>query len=144
MARPLEEARVRGQEDILRERFSHDPCGSCGAPQRREDVIILAHREPRWLVLVTCWRCQRRGIFIATFPRGKPSSATPPLSLDTPSHAFTDASAPSDRPSLTPLPFPSADTSPITLGDVDAMRHFLLSFNGDFRTLFGTAGGDIG
>jgi hypothetical protein len=135
---------VRGQEDILRERMSHDPCGSCAAPQRREDVIILAHRGSRWLVLVTCWRCQRRGIFIATFPRGKPSSAAPALSPDTLPQPFTDASTLSGRPSLTPLTFPSADTSPITLGDVDAMRRFLLSFNGDFRTLFGTAGGDAG
>jgi hypothetical protein len=135
---------VRGQEDILRERFSHDPCGSCGTPQRREDVIILAHRGPRWLVLVTCWRCQHRGIFIATFPRGKPSSAASALSSETQPHSFTDVSALSDRPSLTALTFPSADTTPITLGDVDAMRRFLLSFNGDFRMLFGTAGGDVG
>jgi len=135
---------VRGQEDIIREWFSHDPCGSCGGTQRREDVIILAHRGPRWLVLVTCRGCQRRGIFIATFPRGEGASATQGLSLDAQAHSLSDAPFSSDSPSLTPLAFPSADSSPITRGDVDGMRRFLLSFNGDFHTLFGAAGGDAG
>jgi hypothetical protein len=138
---------VHGQEDILRERFSHDPCGTCGATQRREDVIVLAHRGPRWLVLVTCHRCQRRGIFIATFPQSGQTSAAQGFALDTGPHALTTSKsdpAANEGPSLTPLSFSSSDTSPITLNDVDAMRRFLLSFNGDFRTLFGGASGEAG
>lgn len=135
---------MRDQEDIIRQRFSHDSCGSCGAMQRQDDVIILAHRGPRWMVFVTCWRCQRRGIFIATFPRGERASPTFDLSRDTQPPPFNDAPVSADRPSFTPLALPSADSSPITLGDVDAMRRFLLNFNGDFQALFGAAGGDAG
>ena len=135
---------MHGQEDIIRERFSHDPCGSCGATQRREDVIILAHRGPRWLVLLTCWRCQRRGIFIATFPHGERTSSTYGVPVEAQPGSYSDSPISADKPSLTSLTLPSSDTSPITPGDVDAMRRFLLSFNGDFQTLFGAAGGDAG
>lgn len=39
------------------------------------------------------------------------------------------------------MPQTTSETPPISRGDVDAMRHFLLNFNGDFRALFG---GDAG
>lgn len=135
---------MHGQEHILRERFSQDRCGACGVTQREEDVIILAHRGPRWLVLLTCWRCQRRGIFIATFPRNGqlPVKDAHPLASQTP--PLNGSQTADEQPSVTSLTLPSSDTSPISLSDVDAMRRFLLGFNGDFHTLFGSVGGDVG
>lgn len=132
---------MHGQEDILRERFSQHLCGSCGATQRQEDVITLAHRASRWLVLVTCWRCQRRGIFIATFPRNEQSLSAQSLSVDAQCPPFTPPVTSGDGPSLTSLSLSTSDNAPVSLGDVDAMRRFLLNFNGDFRALFG---GDAG
>jgi hypothetical protein len=115
---------VRGQEEILRERFTHQRCAACGANQRKEDVITLAHRASRWLLLVTCWRCQHRGIFIATFPQDELAPPPPHIHpLDANTLPFVAHSAP--------------DSTPITRGDVDAMRQFLLGFNGDFQALFG-------
>jgi hypothetical protein len=84
-------------------------------------------------MLVTCWHCQHRGIFIATFPQDELAPPPPQIqALDT--NALPFPALPS-IPALPPLP--ASDSGPVTLGDVDAMRQFLLGFNGDFRTLFG-------
>ncbi len=102
---------------------------------------MLAHRASHWLVLVTCWRCQRRGIFIATFPRDGHSPTGQQLPLDTQCSSFDLSVAPDADAALTPTSLPAPENLPVSLGDVDAMRRFLLSFNGDFRALFG---GDAG
>lgn len=130
---------MHGQEDILRERFSRDDCGSCGAARRGGDVLTLAHKGSRWLVLVTCWRCHRRKIFIATFPQD-----LQPAHMGADLLSFSPPQRQPDLTSAASLSFPPAGASPITPGDVDAMRRFLLSFNGDFQALFGPANGDIG
>lgn len=91
-------------------------------------------------MLVTCWRCQRRGIFIATFPRDEASPPPHIHALDARDLPFAsslssaDAAQPSARPQV-------SQSGPITLGDVDAMRRFLMGFNGDFHTLFGGGAG---
>lgn len=130
---------MHGQEDILRERFSRDDCGSCGAARRGEDVITLAHKGSRWLVLVTCWLCHRRKIFIATFPQDHQ-----PAEMDAHIQSRSTPLRSPELASAASLGFPPADASPVTPGDVDAMRRFLLGFNGDFQALFGSASGDIG
>jgi hypothetical protein len=134
---------VRGQEEILRERFAHERCATCGAFRRREDVITLAHRGSRWLMLVSCWHCQRRGIYIATFPQDELAPPPPQIhALDTntlPFPALPSFPSLPSNPSLPSLPALPPDSGPITRGDVDAMRQFLMGFNGDFRTLFGGA-----
>lgn len=128
---------MRGQEDIIRERFTRDLCGSCGAARRHDDIMMLAHRGARWMVLVTCWRCHHRGIFIATFPAGASAPHAEHLALDSRRSPFDRQPSAHDAPSITTVPLPTTGESLITRGDVDAMRQFLSTFNGDFHALFG-------
>lgn len=146
---------MRGQERILREQFARLECAACGAYHHLDDMLVLAQRGSRWLVLLTCWQCQRRGIFVASFPQ----SSTPPESLDmleSPSTAYPIAPTISQHwlaPTSPHLsedipgmmndypPNSAEDTPPITARDVDGIRRFLDGFNGDFRALFGPSDG---
>lgn len=59
---------MNGQEHRIRERFAQVACQSCGAEHQPDDVLVLAQRGSRWLVLLTCRRCTRRRIYLASFP----------------------------------------------------------------------------
>lgn len=142
---------MKGQERILRERFAQVTCQSCGADHLPDDMLVLAQRGSRWLVLLTCQRCKHRGIFVASFPH----PTAPAEHLDT-LNALDDLDQIDDfefddllhrlfaSPSTTPLqlsdanhsPQPLSDT-PVTAADVASMRRFLDGFNGDFHALFG-------
>lgn len=130
---------MKGQERILRERFAQVACQSCGVDHLPDDMLVLAQRGSRWLVLLTCHQCKHRGIFVASFPHS-PSRAERLEALD--SLDNFDLSAPAD-PLAPPLPdlwAPGAD-SPITSADVASIRQFLDGFNGDFHALFGPTDG---
>ena len=146
---------MRGQEHILREQFAQFICVTCGATHRPGDMHVLAQRGSRWLLLLTCWQCQRRGIFVASFPRVEsgpktgesldnadaptifpPSSASPWQIAVSPSPRIGDTPS-----SISAYPTTSSSDSAVTVGDVDSIRQFLEGFNGDFHTLFGPSGG---
>ena len=141
---------MQGQERILRERFARLVCVACGSPHRPDDMLVLAQRGSRWLILLTCWQCQRRGIFVASFPRTAhtPESLTSLQAFDTPptmyeAPASADWRSPSssspadDTPGLV-TPYSShPDADAVTSGDVESIKRFLEGFDGDFRTLFG-------
>ena len=149
---------MRGQERILREQFAQNPCVQCGAEHQPDDMLVLAQRGSRWLVLLTCRNCKRRGIFVASFDH--PASARQPLDdLDTldmqlgasQTHISPTLSQPwpltstasvSDDPSdiLSPLTQRPLTDAPVTSGDVENIRNFLNGFDGDFRALFGLSG----
>jgi hypothetical protein len=151
-----QEGIVKGQERILRERFAQVACQSCGVDHLQDDMLVLAQRGSRWLVLLTSHQCKHRGIFVASFPH--PSSRAERLEALDSLDSF-DLSAPADplAPSLPDLWAPPTDTpanftdarhsstphddSPITAADVASIRHFLDGFNGDFHALFGSADG---
>jgi hypothetical protein len=145
---------VHGQERILRERFARLTCVTCGADHHLDDMLVLAQRGSRWLVLLTCWQCQRRGIFVASFPQ--PAAPPEPMGLSEQPHASnpgaptiaqhwlipSTTSLSDDLPGMVhPVPAHPLGDAPVTSGDVDSIRHFLEGFNGDFRTLFGPSGG---
>lgn len=149
---------MRGQERILREQFAQAACVQCGAEHQLDDMLVLAQRGSRWLVLLTCRNCKRRGIYVATFDR----PALPPQSLDDLDtlDLQIDGSHSRISPALSqPWPLPSTASAsddpsdilnshthrpladaPITSGDVENIKRFLNGFSGDFRTLFGPAG----
>lgn len=138
-------AQVHGQEDIIRERLTRDHCGACGASRSHDDILVLAHRSSHWLMLVVCWRCQHRGIFIASFPGDRLAPTTEHLSLD-PRHPLLDPSLDAQLPApppptIVPLPPTDPQNAQITCGDVERMRQFLRGFNGDFHALFGGEAG---
>ncbi len=143
---------MQGQERILRERFARIACVECGSRHRQDDMLVLAQRGSRWLLLLTCWRCQRRGIFVASFPRASHSPESPDA-LDAPPTLYQAPTAPQW---LTPPIVPQAQDTPgmmdsysspslehdaVTFGDVESIKRFLEGFNGDFRTLFGPSDG---
>ena len=67
-------ATVNTHERIIRDRFMRNTCTTCGVYHTADDVLVLARRSRAWLVLVTCHECQRRGIFVVTFPRAAKSN----------------------------------------------------------------------
>jgi hypothetical protein len=149
---------VRGQERILREQFAQAACVQCGAAHQPDDMLVLAQRGSRWLVLLTCRNCKRRGIFVASFDH--PAPPRQPLddldALDTQLGAsqthisparsqpwpLTSSASVSDDPSdiLNSHARHHLADAPVTSGDVENIRHFLNGFDGDFRALFGPAG----
>lgn len=144
---------MQGQERILRDRFAGDMCATCGTSHRAEDMLVLAQRDSRWLVLLTCRRCQRRGIFVARFPSSTSSqhaleSTDVPTSIEA---AFMGSPADWLDPTVIPesgkeldlvppLWEEPTDTGPVTQADVDSVARFLEEFNGDFHSLFGRSG----
>jgi hypothetical protein len=117
-------------------------------------MLVLAQRGSRWLILLTCWQCQRRGIFVASFPHTaqSPESLTSLDALDTPPTMYeAPTTRPWRSPSSTPSPadtpgivgpYPShSDEDVVTLSDVESIKNFLEGFNGDFRSLFGPSNG---
>lgn len=139
---------MRGQERILRERLARVACETCGADHQPDDMLVLAQRGSRWLVLLTCHQCARRCIFVASFPHpASPSVSLDPLeqldSLDTPASPSLELQSPSAFPTQS-LPDVLRHGAPhgraeahVTLDDVEDVRRFLEGFNGDFHTLFG-------
>lgn len=142
---------MQGQERMLRERFARLACVQCGSHHRLDDMLVLAQRESRWLVLLTCWSCQRRVIFVASFPTMRLQSPgeheSPPTLYQGPTTPdwLTSSALPheEDTPGkINPYtPFPPRMDTPVTTSDVESIRRFLEGFNGDFRSLFGPQDG---
>ncbi|HEX8727031.1 MAG TPA: hypothetical protein VF739_00320 [Ktedonobacterales bacterium] len=146
---------MKGQERILRERFAQVACQSCGVDHLPDDMLVLAQRGSRWLVLLTCHQCKHRGIFVASFPH--PSSRAERLDTlgamdsldpiddfefdDLLHRLFASPSTTHRQPSDSNFPTQSHNGAPITTADVASIRHFLDGFNGDFHALFGSADG---
>ena len=138
---------MRGQERILRERLARVACETCGADHQPDDMLVLAQRGSRWLVLLTCRQCAHRCIFVASFPH----PASPSVSLDPLEQLDSLDSAPSSANPCTPFTVPdqslpnvlssgaasSRGDSLVTLDDVEGVKRFLDGFNGDFHSLFG-------
>lgn len=146
---------MKGQERILRERFTQVACQSCGVDHLPDDMLVLAQRGSRWLVLLTCQRCKHRGIFVASFPH--PPAPAEHLGAV---NALDDLDQIDDfefddllhrlfaSPATAPLQLSDPSRSsqplsdaPITAADVARMQRFLDGFNGDFQALFGPLDG---
>ncbi len=133
---------MHARERAIRERLAERVCRRCEARYTPVGITVLARRRTAWLVMVTCGRCDRQAIFVATFP-GAHSDA-PIIHADEPhllKHSFPPtlpqlSASSAQPPRLLPSPSPLGAGSPITRSDVDAMREFLDHFDGDFRTLF--------
>jgi len=72
---------VYAQERLIRDRFSQHACVKCGARHSGDDVLVLARRGAAWLIMLTCTHCQRRGVFVVSFPRGRRMNASQPENL---------------------------------------------------------------
>jgi len=94
-------------EKDLRRYLAQRPCTACHYQQEPELLVVLVHRKHSCMVMTGCSHCHHRGIVVVSFPK-------------------RTASLPSTHV-----------INPITIADVRDMRHFLTTFNGDFRALFG-------
>ena len=138
---------MHARERIIRARFAEHACAHCGSHYLSDSVVVLARRRSTWMVMASCPECERRALFVVSFP----DSALPnvdPLSFDQPQVfpssflTFPDPDEPPSSAVLSPPtpPLPEA-SSPITQADINAMHDFLTSFTGDFRALFSGRGG---
>lgn len=124
---------MHARERIIRERIATQTCEGCGQPYVPGSVLILARRQSAWMVLVSCARCDHRGIFVVSFRHGERS---------TPDHwRYSDGAAhpPDDTapdPTIAPHSLDAIVPAPISPDDVQRMREFLTHFDGDFRKLF--------
>ena len=118
------------RERSIRERFERQTCSQCGAAYPPASVVVIAHRGAVYVLMASCEHCQHRAIFLVSFPQ-QPASAHPIVSLPL-----------TPRPDLSALmasSSPAASSSPrsaVSPADVDEMRQFLATFDGDFRSLF--------
>jgi hypothetical protein len=154
---------MHARERVIRDRFADQACSHCGAHYPPASVVCLAHRRSAWIVMATCGRCERRGIFVVTFPSRSsgapliqggdtpipqhPASAFPPAlprrsrsepaPLQPPSSSALPVLPTPDPAAVLPPVAPApAPARPISDADVDAMRDFLARFDGDFHALF--------
>ena len=122
---------MHARERIIRERFAQQQCQECGSPYDEDGILVLARRRSTWMVLVTCPSCEHRGIFVVSFP----------TALDTKAHhAKLDLSslpgALADTANVTIGHAPPPESDPVSLGEVNQMREFLDTFDGNFHRLF--------
>jgi hypothetical protein len=118
------------RERSIRERFERQMCSQCGAPYPPASVVVIAHRGAVYVLMASCDQCQHRAIFLVSFPE-QSASAHPTISRPHATH-------PEISPLLTSSALHSSSArSTVTTADVDEMRQFLASFDGDFRSLFG-------
>ena len=95
---------MQARERIIRARFAEHVCGHCGAHYTPESVLVLARRRSAWMVMASCPHCQRRGLFVVSFPDQTPNDSG---SSEDPT-MFPDAFL----PTLHTIP-PSAGPSPV-------------------------------
>ena len=135
---------------MIRTRFAEHACADCGSHYLPTSVVVLARRRSAWMVMASCPACERRALFVVTFPDQAQPNAVP-LSFEEPRvlpHAFlplpadfarsldsSSDSSSSDLPFASPPP-PQRAAAPISETDVSAMHDFLASFEGDFSALF--------
>jgi hypothetical protein len=130
---------------MIRTRFAEHECADCGSHYLPTSVVVLARRRSAWMVMASCPTCERRALFVVTFPdQAQPNAA--PLTFEEPRvfpHAYlprpSDSSHSSDPSSDLPIALPPGaqrDLAPISESEVAAMREFLASFDGDFGALF--------
>lgn len=123
---------MHARERVIREHFAGHDCSHCGQPQIHAGVLVLARRRDTWLVLVTCPRCDHRGIFVVSFPPAAGQS-DPRLRAINPADLEVRALSPESLAAA----LPEALVAPvITWDDVLQMRTFLQSFDGDFQRAF--------
>jgi hypothetical protein len=136
---------VHARERMIRERFTEHACAHCGSHYLPESVVVLARRRSAWMVMAGCPRCERRALFVVSFP-DVPHSGASDLPAEQPK-VFPNTFLPAPH-TFDPEPHASSDLSPappttapqaplpITQADVAAMHQFLDHFDGDFRALF--------
>ncbi len=137
---------MHARERMIRTRFAEHECADCGSHYLPASVVVLARRRSAWMVMASCPTCERRSLFVVTFPdQARPNAE--PLSFEEPRvfpHSFlpfpTDLDLfPEDSSGeLPPAPPPtqSRGATAVSESDVSAMRAFLAEFNGDFSALF--------
>jgi hypothetical protein len=135
---------VHARERMIRTRFTEHECADCGSHYLPTSVVVLARRRSAWMVMASCPNCDRRALFVVTFPEQAAPNAVP-LTFEEPRvfpRAFlplpADFASSTDVPTDLPLaPPPPAQPAPVSERDVAAMHDFLASFDGDFGALFG-------
>jgi hypothetical protein len=122
---------MHARERIIRERFAQQKCQECGSHYDEDGILVLARRRSTWMVLVTCQSCEHRGIFVVSFPTALDAKAQhSKLDLSSLPDALTDTA----NVTLGHPPQPSSD--PVSADEVNQMRDFLTTFDGNFHRLF--------
>src|SRR5579871_1380678 len=75
---------------MIRTRFTEHECADCGSHYLPTSVVVLARRRSAWMVMASCPSCERRALYVVTFPEQAQPNAVP-LSFEEPRvfpHAF--------------------------------------------------------
>jgi hypothetical protein len=124
---------MHARERIIRERFATQTCEGCGQPYLPGSVLILARRRAAWMVLVSCARCDHRGIFVVSFHQSARSNPDRWGYSDEADPHRDDVFA---EPTALPESLAVSAQTPVTTEEVARMHEFLTHFDGDFRKLF--------
>ncbi|HEY7125066.1 MAG TPA: hypothetical protein VH540_14025 [Ktedonobacterales bacterium] len=127
------------QERLIRQLFTTQQCSHCATPYQEERVVVLARRGGVWMILASCTTCERKGIFVVSFP-GSLEKDQPSILINAETlgeGALTQAVLADDPPGSAEAPTPS----PVTCDDVIDMHVFLRHFDGNFAALFASPPG---
>ncbi len=130
---------MHAQERMIRRLFTTQQCSHCLSAYREENVTVLARRSEVWMVMVSCDVCERKGIFVVSFPGSSRHERRKAL-LEAEAlgeGALTEAVL-ADEP---PLGADHAPAAPVTVDDVIDMHLFLKHFDGNFAALFASPPG---
>jgi hypothetical protein len=108
-------------EDQIKELMTGVACAVCGANYQPRGVEVLGHRDGLWFMKVSCQSCDTCGLAAATVraPDEAPEDESERESIDA-------------RLDRAPAP------GPIKRGEAARVRTFLDTFDGDFKSLFGS------
>ncbi len=116
--------------DRLRLRLVGTVCGVCGRPYDAAGIRILAQREDIAFVRLHCDSCGSDGLGLVT--EGQPGEEPRPAAMHPGPWPLSPEFTESDAGRL-------CSGSPIDEDDVTAMHMFLAEYQGDLRTLLGSA-----
>ena len=105
-------------------------CRVCHRMHEGEDVHVVSQNPDVWMMVVECPDCHTRSFVAAVVDEKQADDARIALRRLAGEHV-RDQQDDATEPEPTPSP-----SDPVTESDVDEMRDFLSTFNGDFKRLF--------
>jgi hypothetical protein len=105
-------------------------CRVCHRLHEGEDVHVVSQNPDVWMMVVECPDCHTRSFVAAVVDEKQADDARIALRRLAGEHARVQ---PAEE---TTIEEPASPAEPVNEADVDEMRDFLSTFNGDFKRLF--------
>jgi hypothetical protein len=110
-------------------------CAVCHSPYDKDDINVVSSKRDVWMMVVECEVCHARNFVAAVLKDGDPDQAKVALQkMSDEARNGLESIETLDEPAAGQVP----SGPPVSAGDVADMHTFLDTFDGDFRSLFGS------